>query len=347
MIYPWKYIPVLLFFLNAAFLAAQEHVASLDLQSLPPGMISKQWLSLTTDAFGNPVEIPVLISKGAEPGPTLGITAAIHGNELNGIAIIHQVFDNLDLRNLKGTVVAVPGLNPDGIFRNQREFSDGQDLNRLFPGKKNGNEAQQFVWAISEKLLPNFDLLLDLHTASFGRINSMYVRADTSDQLLFALAKLQQPDIIVHNAGTPSAGATGDGQTLRAEAMSKGIPCITIELGDPQVWQEEMIGRCAESMKQTLAFLGMLPGSTALPQGHAIICKKSYWIYTDRGGLLEVPVALKQKVSKGQLIGILRHAWGEVTCTYHAPEDGVIIGKSTNPAGSSGARIVHLGVEKE
>lgn len=333
-----------LFFFTSLFVAAQQRVSSVDLSTLPAATISKLSLAMTSDAFGNPVEVPLLVAKGREPGPTLGITAAIHGNELNGIAAIHQLFEQLDLSNLKGTVVAVPGLNPPGIFRNQREFQDGQDLNRLFPGKHNGNEALQFARAISEKLLPHFDILLDLHAASFGRVNSMYVRADTSDQLLFALAKLQQPDIIVHNSGKPSAGATGSGRTLRAEAVARGIPCITIELGNPQVWQEEMVSRGAEGMKSTLAFLGMVPGSTAIPDGNAIVCKKSYWIYTDRGGLLEVPVALKQKVQKGQLIGILRDAWGEVICTYHAPEAGVVIGKSSNPAGGSGARILHLGV---
>lgn len=343
--FPSRRILSMCIFLVGSFsLASQKSVSSLDLAALPTGQVSKLSLALTSDAMGNPIEVPVLVAKGYAAGPTVGIVAAIHGNELNGIAAIHRLFEELDLANLKGNVFAVPGLNPAGILRHQREFEDGQDLNRLFPGKSNGNEAQQFAWAITEKLLPHFDILLDLHTASFGRANSMYVRADTTNKLLFALAKAQQPDLILHNEGTPSAGAQPDGRTLRAEATARGIPTITIELGNPQVWQEEMIRRGADGLMRTLAFLGMTPGSLALPEGKIPVCKKSYWMYTDRGGLLQVVVEPGQKVRQGQLLATLFNAWGEVICTYHAPEDGVIIGKSTNPAGSAGARIVHLGI---
>ncbi|MAW87787.1 MAG: peptidase M14 [Phyllobacteriaceae bacterium] len=341
----------LLFCLFSTFiLAAQQKapvLSELKLEQVPAGKVSHYWLQMGEDAFGQAILVPVIVAKGNEGGPALGLTAAIHGNELNGIAVIHEALARLDLATLKGSVIAIPGLNPPAIFRNQREFPDGQDLNRIFPGKANGNESQQFTYAIATRILPLFDILLDLHTASFGRENTLYCRADTSDQLLFALARLQQPDIILHSEGQPSAGATASGRTLRAEAIRQGIPCITIEYGNPQVWQADMIDRGAAGILRTLSFLGMQPPRNEQPAPEPVICRKSYWIYTDRGGLLHVPVEKGQKVSKGELIGVLKNPFGEIICTYHAPEDGIIIGKSTNPAGGNGARIVHLGVERE
>ena len=314
----------------------------LNLADFENGKVHKVWLGLADNEFGNPITVPVVIIKGAEEGKVLGLTAAIHGNELNGISIIHKLIDEINPSTLKGTVVAIPGLNPLAIVRNQREFMDLQDLNRLFPGKPNGNRSQQMVHQIGQKIVPLFDYHIDLHTASFGRVNSLYGRGDMEDETLAKMLQLLQPDIIVSNKGKASFGEAS-GLTLRAFAISKGVHSITMEYGNPQVYQPEMVERGVKGILNVLNGFGFTDVKQELPKlGH--VCSKSYWVYTKKGGYLEVQVQLKQLVKKGQPIAILKNAFGEVVEEYVAPESGIVIGKSTNPVSISGSRIIHLGI---
>jgi hypothetical protein len=317
-------------------------ITNIDLAALSNQAIHKFWLQLGTDAFNKPTTIPLLIAKGNTDGPVLLLTAAIHGNELNGIAIIQQLFKELDVSKLKGSIIAVPGLNPEAIFRDQRRFVDQEDLNRGFPGNQQGNRSQQMIYQIDQKLLKGIDYHIDLHTASFGRINSLYVRAALANDTLANMAKLIAPDIILNNGGTPSFGG-GKSATLRGEALQKGIYSITVEYGDPQVYQPEMTARGTKGIANVMNWLQITEGIVKEVKVENI-CSKSYWIFTDQGGLLEVPVNLNEKVSKGQLIGILKNPFGDTIAKYHAPEAGIVIGKSTNPVNMSGGRIIHLGI---
>jgi hypothetical protein len=315
---------------------------SLVLSSFEEGKIHKVWLALGKDSFGQPIQVPVLIAKGNDTGKVLGLTAAIHGNELNGIAIIHRVFSSLDVTQMKGTIIAIPGLNPLAIANQQREFVDQQDLNRLFPGKEKGNRSQQMAFQIGEKIIPFFDYHIDLHTASFGRENTLYGRGDMQDDTLSGMLRILEPDIIVSNKGEASFGETS-GLTLRAFAMKKGVKSITMEYGNPQVFQKEMIDRGVAGIENLLKWLDFTKGETRMPPAKNV-CSKSYWIFTKKGGYLEVHVTLNQKVEKGEHIGTLRNPFGEVVEKYFSPEPGIVIGKSTNPVSISGGRILHLGI---
>ncbi len=305
------------------------------------------WLSLGEGAYGQPIAVPVIWVQGAKEGPSLGFTAAIHGNELNGIPIIHQLVEQIDPQQLSGQIIAIPGLNALSLQTDERRFWDEEDLNRLFPGKANGNRSQQYVHKITTRLLPAFDFLIDMHTASFGRTNTLYARADLDNDTLAMLARLQQADIILNNSGVPSAGKAATSlRTLRAEAVLQGIPCITVEYGNPQVFQAEMTARGLAAARRTLAWLGMYAYEATSPDlaQTTVICERSYWLFTDTGGFLEVPVALGQKLEKGEVVGILRNAFGEIIRTYQSPEAGIVIGKSANPSNMSGGRILHLGI---
>jgi hypothetical protein len=322
-----------------------------NLESLPqqaPG-IHHYWLEMGTNTYGYPTLVPVMLMQGSSVGPCLGLTAAIHGNELNGIPIIHRLFAELDPNQLTGSILAIPGLNAVSIQLDRRRFPDEEDLNRNFPGKANGDESQQYVHKIKERILPAFDVLLDMHTASFGRINSLYVRADLREDSLRILASLQQPDLILNSLGGPSTGMVSSSlRTMRGEATLMGIPCVTIEYGDPQVFQEEMVERGLQGVRNTLAWLGMYGEKPPVQAEEPMIyCQKSYWIYMEEGGFLEVHVAVKQLLQAGEKIATVRNAFGEIIREYSAPEAGVVIGKSTNPTNMSGGRIIHLGILRQ
>jgi predicted deacylase len=313
-------------------------ITEINLEDTPENRIRNYWLKLISDGLGNPINVPVIVARGKEPGPILGVTAAIHGNELNGIPVIQRLFAEIETETLKGTIIGVPVVNILSFMRKKRRFIDGVDLNHIMPGKRDGNVSQVYAYRFIERIVKQFDYLLDLHTASFGRVNSYYVRADMEDEATRKLALLQNAEIIVHNP--PSDG------TLRGSAEDLSIPAITLELGNPNTFQKKYIRSGEEGIHNVLSHLGMIPDTIEEPTEPTVICKSSYWIYTDMGGLLTVTVQLKEKLKKGDRIAILRDVFGNFIKEYHAPEAGIVIGKSSSPVNQSGGRILHLGILK-
>ncbi len=316
-----------------------DFIQELDLQQLPPGTISEQWLHIINNGIGEPVRIPILVARGRYEGPVLGITAAIHGNELNGIPVIQRLFQEIDVAQLHGTIVGVLVLNVPGLLLEQRKFNDGTDLNRISPGKATGNISELYINRIVERILRHFTYLIDLHTASFGRVNSWYIRANMSIPITSRMARLQNPDIILHNP-------PGDG-TFRGTASALGIRSITLELKDPHVFQFDVIEDALVGIRNVLYDFKMLEGSLVCRSEYTILCERSYWIYTDEGGILEVYPQVQERVKKGSLIAEVRTIFGKSVRQYFAPEDGIVIGKSVNPVNQTGSRILHLGLEPQ
>lgn len=311
-------------------------INDLTIKAVKPGSIQRYWVQLATSGTGWPIAVPVMVAKGREDGPVLGLTAVVHGNELNGIPVIQRLFKEIDLDTLKGTVVGVLVANVPSLLIGQRKFNDGVDLNHIMPGKADGNNSAIYTFRLIDRIINRFDYLIDLHTASFGRINSYYIRADMEESKTKILAELQNADIIVHNP--PHDG------TLRGAADDMGIPSITLEVGDPHRFQKGMIRSGLAGIHNCLVHLGMVPGEIDQPESKTVLCKRSYWIFTQGGGLLTVSKGLLDRVDKGESIGFLQNVFGDVVKTYHAPESGIVIGKSVNPVAQSGSRILHLGI---
>ena len=316
----------------------EPSISQFQLDDTEKGSIRHFWLRLITDVLGNAISIPVMVARGSMDGPILGLTAAVHGNELNGVSVIQRLFREIDVATLKGTVVGVPIVNIPSFQRRKRRFIDGVDLNHIMPGLEHGNVSQVYAYRFVNRIVHQFDYLLDLHTASAGRINSHYVRADMENPITAQLALLQSAEIIVHNP--PSDG------TLRGAAEELNIPAITLELGNPHTFQKELIRSGVVGIHNVLAHLNMVPINIEKPQEQTIICAKSYWIYTQEGGLLRVHVDLTERINQGALIATVRDVFGNLLNEYHAPEDGIVIGKSVNPVNKTGGRILHFGIEK-
>lgn len=307
-----------------------------NVEDTPRGSRKHYWLKIISDGFANPVCIPLMVMRGAKDGPTLGITAAVHGNELNGISVIQRLFNEVSDEELCGTIVAVPVVNVPAFERKKRRFNDGVDINHIMPGKANGNVSQVYAYRFINRFIKHLDYLLDLHTASTGRINSYYIRADMDLEEVQNMAMLQNADIIVHNP--PSDG------TLRGAADDLNIPAITLEVGNPSTFQKKLIRSGVEGIHNVLCDLKMINDEITPPANETVICDKSYWLYTDKGGLLTVHVALREILVEGQLIATLRDVFGNIIKEYFAPERGIVIGKSVSPVNQSGGRILHLGI---
>ena len=192
---------------------------SLNIEALPVDTVSKFFITIAPGALGT-VDVPVYAYRSSKPGPVVGITCAIHGNEVNGIPVIQRLFSRIErgtthkhrntqetseeesLRVDCGTIIGIPVVNVPGFVASMRFFDDDskQDLNRLMPGKIDGAAPQQYAYRIFHNIVSKFDYLMDLHTASLGRRNSLYVRADMNDPVIAKLATLMKPQVLVHVA---------------------------------------------------------------------------------------------------------------------------------------------------
>ncbi|MFT6809703.1 MAG: putative deacylase [Saprospiraceae bacterium] len=311
------------------------YIEKFDIADTPKGKIAHYWMKIASDGFGSPICIPVMVARGVQDGPILGVTAAVHGNELNGISVIQRLFGEIDIEELRGTIVGVPVVNVLAFQRKKRRFLDGTDLNHIMPGKKNGNVSQVYAYRFMKLIANKFEYLLDLHTASTGRINSYYIRADMNDPLVREMALLQNADIIVHNPAS-------DG-TLRGSSARLGIKAITVEVGNPNTFQKRLIRSGIEGVHNVLCHLDMIDDEIITSEKETVLCERSKWMYTAKGGFLTVSVELREHVKKGQEVASLRNVFGKSIEKYYAPFEGVVIGKSVDPVNKSGGRILHLG----
>lgn len=310
-------------------------VEQLELEAVPPGTIGRQRITLAQDGLGRALQVPTLIARGRKPGPIFGLTAAVHGNEVNGIPVIHKLFEQLDPTRLRGSLVAVCVVNIPGYLAHNRLFGH-RDLNHVFPGNSDGATHSVFANRLLERIVRRFDALCDLHTASFGRVNSLYVRADMTEPTSARMAYLQRPQIIVHNP--PSD------RTLRGAAMERGCKAITVEIGNPQTFQRDFIKRALLGVRAVMAEAEMIPARAVSPGPRPVLCERSFWLYTAEGGLLEVYPELGEIVQAEQIVARLFSIYGDLIHEYRSPESGIVVGKSVNPVSPTGARILHLGI---
>lgn len=314
-------------------------IHQLNLSELQRGSAYRFLLHIVTDGMSMPIYVPVLIAVGKRPGPVLGLTAAIHGNELNGIPVIQRLFKELKLDDLRGTIIGVPVTNVPAYLRRTRRFLDGVDINHIMPGDEKGNVSGVYAYRLVDRIIRHFNYLVDLHTASFGRVNSYYIRADMKQEVTRQMALLQNPQIILHNP--PSDG------TLRGAANAMGIPAITVEVGNPNTFQRGMIREGLTGLHNLLHYFEMVSTAIDVPEQEPVICHSSKWLYTDDGGLLTVLPMVNTMVKKGEPIARLHNIFGDVVREYLSPADAIVIGKEVNPVNQTGGRMIHLGFPGE
>ena len=308
------------------------------ISSLKRGVVHRFHIHLSDNSLGVPWRVPVIILRGEKKGPTLGLTAALHGDELNGISTIFKIIEQVNPKEMCGTLVLVPISNVPGYLMNQRYFSDNVDLNRIMPGSEHGVTSKLYAYQFTSKIIKKFDYLLDLHTASHGRVNSLYLRADLENEETRTLAYLQNPQIIVQKYDE-------DG-TLRAWANENGIPAITIEIGNPNAFQHTLIDETLDGILNTMRYLKMLNGEVENLVTDTVVCDHSYWIYSTKGGIVDVLPKLADLVKKGEIIAKVYDVFGQVKEDIKADCTGVVIGKNIRPNCDAGTRILHLGVNQ-
>ncbi len=279
--------------------------------------------------------VPVLVAHGAEPGPVLCLTAAIHGDELNGIEIVRRVLHQIEPSKLSGSILGMPIVNLDGFRRASRYMSDRRDLNRYFPGNPNGSYASRVANSLFHKIILNCDYLVDVHTGSFQRTNLPQLRGDLNNNSILEFSRHFGGMSVLHHPG-------GQG-TLRRAAADAGIPAITMETGGPHELEQEAVSNGVKGIKNMLHNLGMYKTLRLwlIPQP---VFYQTVWIRSSQGGILLTKVKLDEKVTQGQILGKVIDPITNTSSDIISPINGTVLGKAVDQVVSPGFATFHLGI---
>ncbi len=284
---------------------------------------------------GNSIPRGVIVANGAKAGPTLCLTAVIHGDEHNGLEIVRRILYEIDPVHLNGVVIGVPIVNLDGFRRGTRYLPDRRDLNRYFPGKHTGSAASRLAYSLFEEIIKSCNYLVDIHTGSFHRTNLPQLRGDLTNLDVLDLARRFGSTTILHNRG--AAG------TLRRAATDAGVPTVTLETGEPLRVQDREVRQGVRAIENAMTSLLMYPRAIN-PHEIAPVYFESRWIRVNAGGVLMSNVHLGDLVEPGARLGtvtdpVTNHA-SEVT----APFAGRVLGMALNQVVLPGYAAFHIGI---
>jgi predicted deacylase len=283
---------------------------------------------------GMTVKVPVHVRRGREDGPAVFITAAVHGNEINGTGAIRELILDTSFRLQRGSLVLVPVVNILGFERHSRYLPDRRDLNRCFPGSATGSLASRLAKVFFDEIVGRCDYGIDLHTAASRRTNFPTVRADTSDAAVQSLAEDFGAEIILD--------ARGPKGSLRRAASAAGCPTIAFEAGEVSKVEPAIVQFALRGIHNTLVKLGMLEGEWVPPLYQKTI-KRTKWVRSERGGFLKFHIAPGDIVLKGDLLSSNTSLLGREKHVLTAPFHGVVLGMTTLPATRPGEPVCHLG----
>ncbi|MBO9999538.1 MAG: succinylglutamate desuccinylase/aspartoacylase family protein [Cyanobacteria bacterium SID2] len=281
-----------------------------------------------------PISLPVTVINGCESGPVLWLSAAIHGDEINGVEIVRRTLEFIVPEQLKGTVIAVPIVNVFGFLEQSRYLPDRRDLNRSFPGSPRGSLASRLANLFMQEVVRKSTHGIDLHTASDRRTNLPQLRANLDDPETYRCAAAFGAPVIVHST-------IRDG-SLRQAATQQGIPVLLYEAGEALRFDREAIVVGVNGILRVMGVLGMYEIALSPPSIAPVKVRKTQWIRSPRGGILLLDVELGQEVRRKQKLGLIVDAFGNVAAKVVSPCDGIAIGMTRNPLVNQGDGIVHL-----
>ncbi len=291
-------------------------------------------LTIGESYSGMNVRIPIQVCRAEQPGPTVFVTAALHGDEINGTGVVRQIIHEGILQLKCGSVILIPVLNLLAFDRHSRYLPDRRDLNRCFPGSSSGSLASRMAHRLFDEIVMRSDYGIDLHTAAVRRTNFPNVRADLSSPQVARIAKAFGNELLIDSVGPKGS--------LRREACQAGCPTIVMEGGE--VWKVEprIVESAIKGIVNVLRELEMLEGTPEITE-HQLVLTKTKWLRAERGGFLQFHVKPGDGVEQGQAIATNTNLLGVEKSVLYSPYAGVVLGMTTLPAVTPGEPICHLG----
>lgn len=312
----------------------KRNIAEWEGEYIAPGETRNLRLTVSESYSGMNVRIPIQVTRARLDGPTVFITAAMHGDEINGTGVIRQIIHDQVLKLQRGNVILVPVVNLLAFDRHSRYLPDRRDLNRCFPGSSSGSQASRMARCIFDEIVLRCDYGIDLHTAAIRKTNFPNVRADMHDPEVARIASAFGSELILD--------AKGPRGSFRREASLAGCPTIVMEGGE--VWKVEpgIVESALQGIINVLRELEMIEGTPQITE-HQTILTKTKWLRAERGGFLQFHVKPGDAVEKGQAIATNTNLLGVEKSALYSPFAGVVLGMTTLPAVTPGEPICHLG----
>lgn len=301
-----------------------------------PGTATRLAWSTTGTMSGLATPTPVMVIKGKTSGKTMCMTAAVHGDELNGIEIVRRVMYDIDPQKLTGSIIGVPIVNLQGFQRSSRYLPDRRDLNRYFPGEANGSLASRIAASLFNEVIVHCDFLVDMHTGSLRRTNMPQIRADIRHEKVADLTEGFGKVVVIHSTGSPGM--------LRFAAVAQGIPAVTLEVGESLRIQEEQIAIGVSSINRLLEHQGMYSRLFTWGEPEPIYYKSS-WIRAESGGILFSKKKQGDMVMVGEMLGTITDPITNETSDILSTVNGRIIGMAVDQFVMPGFACYHIGIE--
>jgi predicted deacylase len=280
--------------------------------------------------------LPVHVVRGAKEGPRLFISAALHGDELNGTEIIRRILKQPALKHLRGTLVAVPIVNVYGLIHHSRYLPDRRDLNRSFPGSVKGSLAARLAHLFMTEIVHKCTHGIDLHTGAIHRSNLPQIRANLDDPETARLAESFGVPVLL-NANLR------DG-SLREAAAEQGIPMLLYEAGEALRFNEVAIRAGVKGVISVMRSMGMLPASRSRRKSRPepFVARSSTWVRASASGLFRRVCSLGSRVKRGEVLGLIDDPFGGGESEVTATASGIVIGCSEIPLVHEGEALFHI-----
>ena len=256
------------------------------------------------------VKVPVIIERSKNPGPVVLLLAGIHGDEINGVGIVREIIEQKINKPTCGTIICIPVFNVFGYLIQTREFPDGRDLNRMFPGSSNGSLASQFAYQFTKEIAPFVDYVIDFHTGGGERDNIAQIRCNIDDEKALELAKVFNPPMIVFSNNIT--------KSLRDTLHNLGKTILLFEGGKSKELDANVINEGVNGTKNILIHLGLLEGEITV-KGNPIFVHKAKWLRASHSGMFKAMAKNGTFVKKKEVLGVIQDPFGEFKKKIFAP----------------------------
>lgn len=309
------------------------HIFSINGKQIELGQKAKIDLRIAKLPTHTTIDLPVYIYRGKSDGPVLLITAGLHGDELNGVEIIRRLIVSREVIPSVGTILLIPIVNIYGFLNNSRLMPDGRDLNRSFPGTKDGSLAGRIAYTLMNVVMPHVNYGIDFHT---GGVNTNYpqIRCTFDIPRNIELAKAFSPPFIINSRLREGS--------FRREAQLAGKTILVYEGGESLRFDELVIREGIEGVKRLMSYLGM-KSSVFINNRETIAFKDTTWVRANYSGLYRPLISYGDKVSKRQTIATITDPYGEIEYKLGSRHKGYVLGVKTVPIVNRGDALIHIG----
>jgi len=284
------------------------------------------------------LHMPVQVINGRRAGPVLFVSAAVHGDELNGVEVIRRLLRLKAIGKLRGTLIAVPIVNVHGFLDQSRYLPDRRDLNRSFPGSAKGSIAARLANIFLKEIVKRSEYGIDLHTGAIDRSNLPQIRANLDEPKTLELAKAFGVPVIINSS-------IRDG-SLRGCAAEMGMPVLVYEAGEALRFDEVCIRGGLRGILNVMRTIGMLQQGTSKPVRQPVIARSTTWMRAPCSGIISGKVKLGASVREGQRLAVVSDPLGTVEEEVLSRCDGIVIGRSNLPLAHEGDALFNIAAFK-